>query len=119
MGNEARQRKIIYQKRKYYYVTYPSSTGPVSTLEWEAFVKGEQDLRYCYLVKELVTDLEKKGQQKLAGQIENEFNDRLKQLSKYYPANRLGSYREYELKLSRSIESFRQWILDTWQRHAK
>jgi hypothetical protein len=112
--------EIVTSKRyKCFYTTYPSDDGPISTLQWEAFIDGNQDLRYCLLVEDMISDLQKNGHGDTAESISKEFQRRLDQICAFFPANNLKVYQSYELELSNSISEFRHWVLKTWQKYCQ
>jgi hypothetical protein len=62
---------------KFFNVVYPSLEGPVSTLQWEGFRQGVNDVRYLTYLESLIEKLRADGRIDLATQAENAMKELL------------------------------------------
>ncbi len=86
--------------KREYNSLYPSTDGPVLTLEWEGFREGIDDSRYVTLLKQKIDDL-KASDPDRAGQLENELNTILEQYKAYpYETNASGAINVWYKQIS-------------------
>lgn len=98
--------------RKNMISSYPLQSGFISTIQWEAFLQGDEDLKYCTLLETHLKELEKQGELRESAKIRKEFKQKISSITQAYDPNQLISYMRYENRLNRDLESLRDWIIN-------
>jgi len=106
-ANYNNQNKV---NRKQYYSVYPSSNGPVPTMQWEAFRLGDDDLRHAQLLDIRLADLVSSGEILREKSIREEFTLRLSKLVDRYSFRGSEPYVLYGSDLAVELMELRDWI---------